>query len=239
MSNADDREFLDSYDPERFERPSVAVDVALITARQGRLEALLVRREERPQRGSWALPGVFVAIDESLEDAAARAISRKAGLSDVFIEQLFTFGAPRRDPRTRVISVSYFALVPAQRFDALGEGVMMAPISVPWPGEQGGPVICRDAEGAELQLAFDHGEILGMAVQRLRGKLNYAPVGLELLPERFCLRDLRAIHETILGQSLNKDNFRRQMTQKGWIEATGDYEPDVSHRPAELYTATA
>lgn len=239
MDDAGDREFLDSYDPERFERPSVAVDVALITARHGRLEALLVRREERPQRGSWALPGVFVGIDEGLEDAAARAISQKAGLSDVFIEQLYTFGAPRRDPRTRVISVSYFSLVPAQRFDALAAGVTMAPISVPWPGEQGGAVVCHDREGSELRLAFDHGAILGVAVQRLRAKLNYAPVGLELLPERFCLRDLRAIHETIIGQPLNKDNFRRQMLQKNWIVATGQYEPDVSHRPAELYTATA
>ncbi|MCC6557959.1 MAG: NUDIX domain-containing protein [Polyangiaceae bacterium] len=230
--------FLAAYDPSRFERLSVAVDVALIAAFDGALYTLAVRRAEHPHRGRWALPGGFVRVDESLDAAASRALATKAGLSHVYLEQLYTFGAPRRDPRTRVISVAYCALVDRARFEAAraeGGGPAIARIVVPWEGETGGPVELEGEAGEPMATAFDHAEILGMAVKRIRGKLDYTPIGFQLLPERFTLLELMRVHETVLGRPLNKDSFRRRMLASGQLEATGESEKDVDHRPAELY----
>lgn len=230
-------EFLAAYDPKAFDRPSVAVDVALITASAGQLHTLLVRRTEHPFKGKWALPGGFLQMNESLDAAAERVLRAKAGLGSVFLEQLYTFGEPRRDPRTRVLSVAYYALVDAARFaSAAGRSeVPTARIVVPWEGETGGAVEAVDGEDRPLPLAFDHGEILGMAVKRLRGKLDYAPIGYQLLPERFTLLELQRAHETVLGRPLNKDSFRRRMLASGDLEATGQMQEGVEHRPAELY----
>jgi 8-oxo-dGTP diphosphatase len=112
--------------------------------------------------------------------------------------------------------------------------VVVASLDVPWRGERGGPVTAR-AAGEELTLAFDHAEILGLSVKRLRGKLGYAPVGYELLPPNFTLRQLQDIHEAILGRALNKDSFRRQMLAGGQLRPTGRREAGVAYRPAELY----
>ncbi|MRS11904.1 MAG: NUDIX domain-containing protein [Actinobacteria bacterium] len=228
---ATDSEFLANYDPAEFERPSVAVDVALLTVADGVLRVLLVEREEPPQAGRWALPGTFVRMDESLEDAARRALATKAHAADVFLEQLYTFGAPERDPRTRVLSVAYYALVDAGRLAHAD----LRRIRVPWEGEDGGPVEVVATDGEALSLAFDHAEILGVVVKRLRGKLDYSPIGFQLLPECFTLRQLQDVHETILGRPLNKDSFRRRMLASGQLEATGQREDEVEHRPAELY----
>jgi 8-oxo-dGTP diphosphatase len=178
-------------------------------------------------------------MDESLDRAATRVLREKAGLRGVFVEQLYTFGAPSRDPRTRVISVAYYALVDAARFrvraDAAG-AVCTASVVVPWEGETGGPVSVVDAaDDAKLRLAFDHADVLGMAVKRLRGKLDYTPIGFQLLPADFTLRRLQQVHETILDRPLNKDSFRRRMLATGLLEATGGHESEVGHRPAELY----
>jgi 8-oxo-dGTP diphosphatase len=215
----------------------VAVDVALLSAGPGGLHTVLVRRTAHPFQGRWALPGGFIALEESLDAAAGRLLYRGTGLAGVFLEQLYTFGAPRRDPRTRVISVAYYALVDRARFDALRAAgdVRVARLSVPWEGETGGPVAAMDADGSALALAFDHAEILGMAVKRLRGKLDYTPIGFQLLPERFTLLELQRVHETVLGRPLNKDSFRRRMLASGLLEATGEAQKDVDHRPAELY----
>src|SRR5215831_1692190 len=202
----DEARFLESYDPSAFERPSVAVDVVLLSAFEGALYTLLVQRHEHPHRDRWALPGTFVRLPESLDDAAARALRDKAGLGNVFLEQLFTFGAPRRDPRMRVIAVAYYALVDRKRFAAAAEhkpDVAACRLEVPWPDEVGGPVGARGAAGAPLPLAFDHAEILGLAVKRLRGKLDYAPIGFQLLGDLFTLFDLQQVHETILDRKLN------------------------------------
>lgn len=233
-TTAEDREFLETYDPAAFDRPSVAVDVALLTVADGVLRALVVEREEPPQAGRWALPGTFLRMDETLEDAARRALATKAHTADVFLEQLYTFGAPDRDPRTRVLSVAYYALVDAERL----AGMELRRIRVPWEGEAGGPVEAVSADGSPLPLAFDHAEILGMAVKRLRGKLDYTPIGFQLLPERFTLRQLQDVHETVLGRPLNKDSFRRRMLASGQLEATGEREDEVGHRPAELFCFT-
>lgn len=226
---AEDAAFLAAYDASRFPRPSVAVDVAVITLEGERLHALLVPRAEPPFRGRLALPGTFVRMDESLDAAAHRVLADKAGLRGVFVEQLYTFGALERDPRTRVISVAYVALVAKERL-AEDERHRFHPIEVPWEGETGGPI-----EIGEGQLAFDHASILGMAVKRLRGKLDYTPIGFQLLPDEFTLRDLLRVHEVVLGRPLNKDSFRRRMLASGDLCATGTQEASVDHRPAELY----
>lgn len=233
-----EKAFLASYDPARFDRPSVAVDVALITAAEGYLQTVLVRRREHPYKGRWSLPGGFVRIDESLDAAAERLLGAKAGQRGVFLEQLYTFGEPGRDPRTRVISVAYYALVDPGRFAAArspSADVTTGRLEVAWEGETGGAVQILDHEGRPLQLAFDHGEILGMAVKRLRGKLDYAPIGFQLLPDRFTLLELQRVHETVLDRPLNKDSFRRRMLASGQLETTGQSQRDVDHRPAELY----
>jgi 8-oxo-dGTP diphosphatase len=234
----EEREFLARYDAARFPHPSVTADVALLTAAKGKLHAVLVRRAEHPDRGLWSLPGGFVRMDESLDRAAVRVLRDKAGLEGVFLEQLYTFGEPDRDPRTRVITVAYYALVDAAMLklpkDADGD-VRLAALHVPWAGEKGGPVEARDEEGKRLPLAFDHARILGLVVKRLRGKLPYAPIGFELLPKEFTLHQLQSIHETILGRTLNKDSFRRTMVDSRMVVATGRREADVGHRPAEFY----
>jgi 8-oxo-dGTP diphosphatase len=225
--------FLSGYDPSAFERPSVAVDVVLLCADSGALLTLVLPRATHPHRGRWALPGGFVRMDESLDAAARRVLVEKAGLSGVFLEQLYTFGAVERDPRTRVVSVAYYALVHHERFTGLQDRV--ARVDVPWEGETGGAVDLRAEDGSPLALAFDHADIVGTAVKRIRGKLGYTPIGYQLLPERFTLRDLQTVHETVLGRPLNKDSFRRRMLASGELEATGERQTDVDHRPAELY----
>jgi 8-oxo-dGTP diphosphatase len=229
--------FLSRYDPRRYPRPSVAVDVALVAAEEGALRTVVVRRPAHPERGKWALPGGFVGIAESLDAAASRVLAEKARCAGVFLEQLYTFGDPDRDPRTRILSVAYYALVDAARLSAAAAdaGIARARIAVPWEGETGGPVELLDDAGAPLPLAFDHADILGMAVKRLRGKLDYTPIGFQLLPAAFTLLELQRVHETVLGRPLNKDSFRRRMLASGQLEATGESQKDVDHRPAELY----
>jgi len=235
-------EFLQAYDPQAFPRPSVAVDLVLMTVVRGRLITLLQRRQDHPFKGSWALPGGFVAIDEALDDAAARVLEAKAGVQGAYVEQLYTFGAPDRDPRMRIITVAYFALLPAR---VLLEAVRarpdlaLSPLDIPWAGETGGPATALGPDGAPLPLAFDHAAILGHAVKRLRGKLDYSQIAFALLPDRFTLRALQDVHEAILGVPLNKPAFRRRMLDAGWIEGTGERESGAAFRPAELYRLKA
>ncbi len=224
--------------PPDFPHPFVTVDVALVTVADGMLRVLLHRRPEAPARGTWALPGGFVDVDESLDAAAERILREKAGLPGVFLEQLYTFGAPGRDPRTRIITVAYYALVDHDRIRATFEArdnTCLAGIAVPWPGENGGPIDAIADSGESIPLAFDHEDILSMVVKRLRGKLNYAPIGFQLLPRQFTLRTLQTVHETILGTTLNKDSFRRRMLASGQLAPTNKHEKEVGHRPAELY----
>ncbi len=230
----DERQFLEQYDPGEFERPSVAVDVVLLTVRDGHLWTLLYRRTEHPALGKWALPGGFVGIEEPLGTAAARLLEAKANVKDVFLEQLYTFGNPARDPRMRIISVAHYALVPAALFD--GATGREARVHVAWEGEAGGPAPALDDDGAPLDLAFDHPRMLGLAVQRIRGKLTYVPLAFELLPPAFTLLQARRVYEAILGRPLNKDSFRKTLLASGLIEPTGDRSVEGPGRPAALYT---
>jgi 8-oxo-dGTP diphosphatase len=234
----DEARFLAEYDPSAYERLSVAVDIALISAFDGDLYTLLHRRREHPFKDRWSLPGGFVRPAESLEQAAARLLAAKGGLTQVFLEQLYSFGAPERDPRTRVVSIAYYALVDKARFvdaGAHGDDVITPRIRVPWAGETGGSVQTLGRDGRPLPLAFDHADILGTAVKRLRGKLDYAPIGFQMLGETFTLLELQRIHEIVLGRSVNKDSFRRRMLASGLLKPTGRSQTGVGHRPAELY----
>lgn len=249
-ARSEDEQYLARYDPDAFERPSVTVDVALLAVKDEALVTLLVPRTSPPFRGRHALPGGFLRMDEPLEGAAARVLHDKAGLEHVYLEQLYTFGAVHRDPRMRVVTVAYYALVHPGRLEvaarsAAAHGITLARIEVPWEGETGGPVECHPIAGPDtartqasrepLTLAFDHAEILGTAVKRIRGKLDYSPIGFQLLPERFTLGELQRVHETVLSRPLNKDSFRRRMLASGQLEATGELQREVDHRPAELY----
>jgi 8-oxo-dGTP diphosphatase len=233
-----DKAYLATYDPAAFERPSVTVDLALMSVLDGALHALLMRRAQPPAEGRWALPGGFVRMDESLDAAARRILHEKAHIASAFLEQLYTFGAVDRDPRTRVITVAYYALLPAARFEkALKEAheLALARIVTAWKGEAGGRAEAHGADGERLALAFDHADILGLAVKRLRGKLDYSQVGFELLPSQFTLRAMQDVHEAILGVRFNKPAFRRRMLDKGVLEPTGLREQGVTFRPAELF----
>jgi 8-oxo-dGTP diphosphatase len=222
--------FLERYNPKEFDRPSLAVDITLLTVRYRQLEVLIVKRHEHPAKGLWSLPGGFVGIKEELEAAAQRILKAKAHLEHTYLEQLFTFGKPNRDPRMRIISVAHYALVPPHQLQALeADDVRLA--QVRFQNDQ--IEICL--ENSPVQLAFDHLEMVQMTVQRLRGKLDYAPVGYALLPKKFTLRELQDVHETILGRSLNKDAFRRRMLETGELEATGERETGTGFRPAEFY----
>lgn len=228
----DETAFLDRYRPDDFDRPSVAVDVALLTVTDDALQVLMVRRKEHPHKGRWALPGGFVAIDESLETAAHRVLREKTGLRGVFVEQLYTFGEVRRDPRMRIISVAYYALVPASRLSTVASPTRrLAQVSVTGPEATVGLRI----DGRPARAAFDHAGIVATAVVRMRGKLDYAPIGFELLADEFTLLDLQRIHEAVLERPVNKDSFRRRMLAAGDIVATGARQEDVGHRPAALF----
>ena len=211
----------DNYDPSAYERPSVTVDVVIFSLAEGDLKVLLVKRKAKPFADVWAIPGGFVHMDESLEEAAARELEEETAVSDVYIEQLYTFGDPDRDPRTRVITVAYFALVP---YDAIQHR----------PGDDAAETAWFSVF-ALPQLAFDHTEILDYAFQRLRYKLEYTSVGFELLPDVFTLSELQKAYEIILGEQLDKRNFRRKILSADILEYTGKKKKDGEGRPAQLY----
>lgn len=232
-----------------YQHPAVAVDLALMTVMQSCLHVLLVSRDDADLvGGQWALPGAFVHVDKSLDQTVVKVLQEKARVSDVYLEQLGTFGALDRDPRGRVISITYFALVPWQILHKAVEhesDSLLASIDVPRAGERQGEgqregeagraVHATDGEKRVLSLAFDHAEILGQVVKRLRGKLDYSGIGLELLPHRFTLRDVQEVHEAILGKPLTKPAFRRKVLDRGLIRPTGERETASAFRPAELY----
>ena len=230
----DERKFLSNYKPDDFDRPSVTVDIVILSVKEGKLYALLTERTEHPFKNKWSLIGGFVGIAEGLDEAATRVLKQKGNLKDIFLEQLYTFGSPTRDPRMRVISVSYYALSDLGKL-VKTDALKLFEVQVPWQGESGGEVDILDDHAHSQELAFDHQEIIGMTVKRIRGKLEYVPIGFELLPKRFTLRQVQEVHETILGKRLNKDSFRRKLLASNTVEATGQFEKGKGFRPAEYY----
>lgn len=198
----------------------VTVDVVILTIRAAALQVLLVRRGIPPFEGAWAIPGGFVLAEEGLDQAARRELEEETGVRDVYLEQLYTFGDPGRDPRGRVVTVAYYALVSADRQVRAGSDAAEA----------------RWFSMSELPpLAFDHGGILAYALERLRNKLEYTTVGFQLLPEAFTLTELQQVYEAILGRALDKRNFRRKIELLGILTPLKQQKRGGPSRPAQLY----
>lgn len=199
--------------------PAVTVDVVMLTLNQDQLQVLLIKRDVTPFRGRWAIPGGFVHVDESLENAARRELKEETGVADVYLEQLFTFGDPKRDPRGRVITVAYIAL-------------LSAPLTVRAASD------AREARWWSVPelppLAFDHTQIVNYALMRLRYKLEYSAVGFRLLPDSFTLSELQKAYEIILNEPLDKRNFRRRIIEAKVIEPLAEIRTGEG-RPARLY----
>jgi 8-oxo-dGTP diphosphatase len=208
----------------QYEMPAVAVDCVIfgLDLETKDLKVMLIERDLEPFAGMWAIPGGFVRRGESLEQAAARELEEETGIKDVFLEQLYTFGDPGRDPRGWVISVAYYALV----------------------SPEGHRVVARtDARQAAWftvkrlpRLAFDHARIVQAALERLRGKLSYAPVGFELLPRKFTVRQLQNLYEIVVGRNLDNRNFRKKIFGMDLLRELDEMQHGVPHRAARLYT---
>lgn len=207
-----------SYD---YPRPALTVDCVIFGLDEGGLKVLLIKRGGEPFRGCWAIPGGFVDMDESLEQAARRELEEETGLKSVYLEQLYTFGDPGRDPRGRVVTVAYWALtrVLAEPVRAASDADSAAWFAVDDPPK----------------LAFDHARVLEVAHERLRSKVRYQPVGFELLPRDFTLSQLQQLYEILLDRPIDKRNFRKRVMDLDVLVDTGEVQQDVAHRAAKLY----
>lgn len=207
-----------------YPHPAVTTDVVLFTLRDNALCVLLIERLNEPFQGMWALPGGFLDIGEDLDACAMRELREETGIEGVYLEQLYTFGTPERDPRERVISVTYFALA---RSDNLQPQAASDAARVAWF-----PV-------TELpQLAFDHAAIIRLAQQRLVAKLHYSTIAFQLLPAQFTLSQLQAVYEILLDEPLDKRNFRKGILARGILQETGEFARNGKHRPAKTYRVT-
>lgn len=204
-----------------YPRAALAVDCVVFGFDEGELKILLIRRGLAPFRGKWALPGGFVRVDETVDEAARRELSEETGLANVFLEQLYTFGAVDRDPRERVVSVAYYALVQLAGHPATGASDAS---DAAWFPVAQAPV-----------LAFDHAAILRTALERLRGKVRYEPIGFELLPAKFTLSQLQHLYEAVLQAALDKRNFRKKILSMGLLVPMKEQARTGAHRPAQLF----
>ena len=205
----------------QYPHPALTVDGVVFGFDDADLKLLLIQRALDPFQGKWALPGGFVRIEEGLEQAARRELAEETGITRLYLEQLFTFGDPKRDPRERVVSVAYYALVKlaAHPVRAASDARNAAWFPV-----------------ADLPaLAFDHAAIVELAFQRLKTKVRYEPIGFELLPEKFALSELQRLYEVILAQPVDKRNFRKKILSMGLLQDTDEIQQDVTHRAARLY----
>jgi 8-oxo-dGTP diphosphatase len=202
----------------------VTVDVVIFTVKDSALQVLLVKRGVPPFQGQLAIPGGFIRNDESLEEAALRELYEETSVRNVFLEQLYTFGDPRRDPRGRIITVAYYALIASENLSVVA-GADAADAS--W--------VCLSKLPA---LAFDHKSILDYALERLRNKLEYTTVGFQLLPEKFTLSALQSVYEAILGRPLDKRNFRRKIALLGILKPLKEWQR-TGRKPAQLFRFAA
>jgi 8-oxo-dGTP diphosphatase len=204
-----------------YPRPALSVDIVVFALDEHDLQVMLVERDLQPFAGEWALPGGFVGIDEALDAAARRELEEETGLKNIFLEQLYTFGDVHRDPRDRVVTVAYYALVNLAGHDVHASSDAR---SAAWFTVNDLP-----------KLAFDHDKILRTAHERLKGKVRYQPIGFELLPEKFTLRQLQHLYEVVLDRELDKRNFRKKVLAMEIVKETNEIEKYVAHRAARLY----
>ena len=213
--------------PHTYEYPRAAltVDCVVFGFDEAELKVLLIQRGLEPFKGRWALPGGFVRLQETLDEAARRELVEETGLENVFLEQLYTFGAVDRDPRERVVSVAYYALVKLSDHRAKA---------------------ATDAANAEWflrskvpKLAFDHGDILAAGLARLKAKVRYEPIGFELLAPKFTLSELQDLYEAVLGLELDKRNFRKKVLSFGLLQPLNERQMAGRHRPAQLFAFKA
>lgn len=267
-----EEEFLERYEPGDYPRPSVATDMVIFTVTdqeednyrklpEKELRLLLIRRGGHPYLGSWALPGGFVRPSETTEQAAVRELREETGVDKVYLEQLYTFSQPGRDPRTWVMSCSYLALADSARvrLQAGDDADQAAWFKMAcrmkekrdktevWELELNhkdislGAVLEKETDGTfagsriveQDGLAFDHSRIIAYGLERLRGKLQYTDLALHLLPEYFTLTQLQQVYEVILGRELPAAAFRRKAAPM--VKETEQYTENQGHRPSRLY----
>jgi 8-oxo-dGTP diphosphatase len=204
-----------------YPHPAVTVDCVVFGLAEGELNLLLIQRDLEPYAGKWALPGGFVKIDEDLETAARRELEEETNVRDLYLEQLSAFGQPERDPRERVITVAWFAIV----------NLFEHPVAANTDARNAGWFPADELP----ELAFDHADIINLAFDRLRFKVRHEPIIFEFLPSKFTLRDLQQLYETILNVKLDKRNFRKKVQATGLLIPTDEVEMDVAHRAAQLF----
>ena len=214
-------------DSSKYEVIRLSVDTIIFQMREGgespELNVLLVQRRYPPFEGGWAIPGGFVNKGESLDLAARRELAEETGVKDVYLEQLYTFGEPKRDPRGHVVTVAYIALLPSDREVALTAYTDAQDVS--WFSMRELPA-----------LAFDHSEILAYARERLENKLEYTTVGFKLLPKKFTLSELQRVYESVLGKELDKRNFRRKIDLLDILDPLDEQRKQGASRPAQLFS---
>jgi len=204
-----------------YPHPAVTTDMVVFTIRDQCLKLLLIKRKLTPFKGKWALPGGFVALDEDIHECAERELAEETGVSGVYLEQLCTYGHPQRDPRERVITIAYYALIPSEKLEIRAA---TDAADVGWFALDDLPA-----------LAFDHATIVEQAKQRLVTKLDYSTIAFQFLSGTFTLTEIQEIYETILEDKMDKRNFRKWALALENIEETGEERRDGRHRPAKLY----
>jgi 8-oxo-dGTP diphosphatase len=206
-----------------YDRPGLTVDCVIfgLDLEEEVLKVMLIERDLEPFAGKWAIPGGFVRYGETLEQAAIRELEEETGLANIYLEQLYTFGEPRRDPRGWVVSVAYYALVSPDKYNVAAA------------------TDARRAEWFPIEslppLAFDHDEIMRVALDRVRGKLTYAPIGFELLPSKFTIKQFQKLYEIVLGRKLDNRNFRKKIFGMDILRELNEMQRGVPHRAARLY----
>jgi 8-oxo-dGTP diphosphatase len=205
-----------------YETPLVTVDIVLCTVIQNRLKVLLIQRKQPPYEHMWAIPGGFIHVGETLEQAASRRLFEETTVNNIYLEQLGSFGRPDRDPRARVITVAYYALVSAEKLHLEAHANAE---DVGWFSVNELP-----------ELAFDHEEIVQKALAKLKRHLESSSVAFQLLPDKFTLTELQRVYELILGKQLDKRNFRKKILSSDILKDTGETKMEGYHRPAQLYS---
>ncbi len=199
----------------------LSVDAVVFGYEEGNISILLIKRKYEPFKGKWAIPGGFVLNNESLEEAVQRELQEETGMKINYLEQLYTFGEPSRDPRGRVVSVAYFGLVRPNTFKIFASTDAE---EVAWFNIDKLP-----------QLAFDHKNILKIAIERLQGKITYEPIGFELLDKKFPFSDLEKLYTTLLGRPIDRRNFRKKILSLNVLDALDEKVSKGSGRPANLF----